>query len=418
MIGLHLLYKILKENKPDALLYLPRKWLLLPEETKEYKRIVSFLKKYGELPKPNDNMPVGYEDQPIQYYLDELRKRYARKLIANIKASEVDDSNIEKLLDYINREVSDLISDGYKEYIVNPRELQKFAIEVTNTMRKNKVVGLFGYPTGYILLDVNTGGYIAGDVFVFVARMKAGKTMYLLNSVRKLSKEVPCMFISMEMPLQSVMRRLLALEYRISNFISQMRIVSSFVDAKFNDLNLNLTLVNGSYLRGLHDIYALVSFYNPKVLFIDGAYLLNIKESFRSEWEKAKNIIEELRKLALKTGVALVCTWQLSRQAVKKVVQTGEPEPEHISFTDAVAQSASTVIGIVPDENPKCKNFFIVCNREGIDRVKIKVNWDWENMNFEEADVVEVVDTGNIEDLVGKYPLGEFLDLLVGGGEQ
>ena len=414
-MGLHLLYKILKEKKADMLIKIPRKWFILPEEKREYKRIVSFLKKYGELPKPPDTYPIGYEDQPISYYIDEMRKRYAKRVIAKIKTAEVSDETVDKFLNYVNKEVSSLITESYGEYVILPKELPEVAQKVTDVMRKNKVAGLFGYPTGYSLLDLNTGGYIPGDVFVFVARTKAGKTMYSLNSVRKLAKEVPCMFVSMEMPVDSIMRRLLALEFKISNFVSQVRIVSSFVDKDFEKLKLNLTLVNGAYIRDVSDLYSLISFYNPKAVFLDGAYLLNPDKSYRSEWEKAKNIIEELRKLALKTGVALVCTWQLSRQAVKKIAQTGEPEPEHISFTDAVAQSATAVIGIVPDSEPRYKNFFVMCNREGKERIKIKVHWDWETMNFEEADVVEIADTSNLEDLLDRHPFGEYLDLLMEG---
>lgn len=391
MVGIHFLYKVLKESAGDLLMQVPRKWFLYPEEKRERKRIVSFLKKYGQLPKPPDSIPAGFEDQPLEYYVDELRKRYCMHLLTTIKASEVSPENVEKYLRYLYEELTNLTADVYTQHIIKPENIPSFAQQVTDTMRLNRVAGILGIPSGYSTLDRQIGGFTKGEVVVFVARMKMGKTMYLLNSVVKVAKEVATLFISMEMPLHSIMKRILALELQNPNFVSQTRIVSSFIDKRFSELNLNLHLVNGAVLRDISDLYSLVNVYRPQVVFIDGAYLLPAS-GYRSEWEKAKNIIEELRRFALKTNVALVCSWQLARTAVKPLSKNGEPEPEHISFTDAVAQSATAVVGIVnPDTNLNDKKlFFIMCNREGPDRVKIVVNWDWERMNFNEDSSVAV----------------------------
>jgi len=393
MIGLYFLYKILKTGNADFLLRVPPKWFLLGEEKKEYKKIKKYIKDYGKLPPPPSSLPAGYEDHPLEYFFDRLKKRYCNRLISKIKAEEIPEEKIEKYLMWIEKEITELTAMQSLSYMITPDEFTSFALKTVDALRKNKICGLLGYPSGYPSLDFNTGGFISGDLFVYVARMKTGKTMYMLNSLRKLAKEHTCMFISMEMPLQSIQKRLLALELKTPNFVSQNRIIPSFLDKKIKELNLNIYLVNGASLKDISDIYSLISFYSPEIVFIDGAYLLNAG-SFRSEWEKATHIVRELRLMALKTNTAFVATYQLNRQAVK----SKDVEVEHIAFTDAIAQSASAVIGIVNSDNSNEKEFVILCNREGRDKIKIKVNWDWQNMNFEEiGEDISFEDVNDVE---------------------
>lgn len=401
MIGIYLLHKILLDNRADLLVKLNRRWLLSEEERQMYVKIKKHLKKYASLPKP-DSSPLGFTNEPIEYYLDEIKKRYILHAVNKLKATEITSDNVEKVINKFINEIQNNkldIVDG----IVPEDEFNKFVIKTVEDTRLRRVSGLYGFPTGYPTIDVVTGGFIAGDIFVISARLKKGKTMYLLNMMRKIAKEHSCMFISMEMSIYSIVRRLLYLETKIPQIVQANRIVSSFHDNIIKSINLKVTLVNGASIKDVYDIMDLIVFYKPEIVFIDGAYLIPTERVFKSEWERAKYIIEELRRIALVTTKPIVCTYQLNRQAVK----SKEPQAEHIAFTDAIAQSASVVLAIGDADVPSQRKFYIIANREGDSGINIRVHFDWNNANFEEvtdtSTIVHVEDEEYILDEGGDY---------------
>lgn len=378
MVGIYLLHKILLDNRPDLLVKLNRRWFITQEEKEMYLKIKKFITKYGVLPKP-ETTPLGFTNEPIEYYIDSIKTRYLLTLVNKLKLTEVEDKNVEKVLRKFISEVNNSeveMTDG----IIPESQFNEFIIKTVNDSRIRRVSGLYGYPTGYPTIDAVTGGFLKGDIFVISARLKKGKTIYMLNILRKLAKEYSCMFISMEMSLYSIARRLIFLETKLPNIILANRIVSSFHDEELKKLNLKITFVNGTILKDVSDVAHYITYYKPEIVFIDGAYLLPTEKIFKSEWERAKHIIEELRRIALLTEKPIVCSYQLNRQATK----SKEPKAEHIAFTDAIAQSASVVIAINETDNPIERKFYILANREGESDINIRVAFDWANANFEE----------------------------------
>jgi len=396
MIGLHFLYKVLKEGRADYLLKVPSRWYLTTEEKKELKRIKNYILKYHKLPSPPDEIPVGYNDETLDYYIDALRNRYCVYLLQIVKLKPITEETAEKLLRFLYSEITNLYTKASSDSVIDEKELPREIDSVITQMRLNKVAGILGFPTGYSLIDRNVGGLIRGEVIVFVARLKIGKTMYLLNIARKVARERKAMFISMEMPIRSIIKRLVALETGTSVFTDTTRLPSSFLDEAYKKINLNLILVNGANLRGLDDLYSIIQFYKPEIVFIDGAYLFQF-DSYRSEWERAKNTIELLRKLALNLDVALAVTWQLSR-AYAKQKDKERVEDYHIAYSDAVAQSATAVIAITQTQDNRLRKFTILCNREG-ETGEFLAHWDWINMNFEETKSDMLIETMDEEDI-------------------
>lgn len=383
MIGFYFLYKVLQTGRADYLLKVPSRWFLTTEEKKELKRIKQFVIKYHKLPSPPDTIPVGYNDETLDYYVDALKTRYCMHLLQIVKSKPVTEESAEKLLKFLHSEITNLYTKASSDLAITEKDLPTEINNVVNQMRLNKVAGILGFPTGYSMIDRNIGGLIKGEVIVFVARLKIGKTMYLLNITRKVAKEVRTMFVSMEMPLRSVIKRVVALETGTSIFTDTRRVPSSFLDEAYKKINLNLILVNGANLTGIDNLYSLIQFYKPEIVFIDGAYLLQF-DNYRSEWERAKNTIEILRKLALNLDVAMAVTWQLSR-AYAKQKDKEKVEDYHIAYSDAVAQSATAVIAITQTGNNLARKFNILCNREG-ETGEFLVKWDWARMNFDEVE--------------------------------
>lgn len=407
MVGIYLLHKVLLDNKPDVLVKLNRRWFITPEEKAFYIKIKKFISKYGVMPKP-DTTPVGFTNEPLDYYIDLVKNRYLVSLVEKLKLTNVTNENVETVIRKFSHEVknSEISTiDG----IIPESNFNDFILKTVEDARIKRVSGLYGYSTGYPTLDTVTGGFSRGDIFVLSARLKKGKTIYMLNMLRKLAKEYSCMFVSMEMSLYAIARRLIFLETKIPQIVSTNRIVSSFHDEELKRINLKLTMINGTMINDVGDIPNYINYYKPEIVFIDGAYLLPTEKKFNAEWERAKYIIEELRRVALLTERPIVCSYQLSRQAVK----AKEPKVEHIAFTDAIAQSASVVVAIDDTEVPTEKKFYIIANREGESDISIRIAFDWINVNFE-----EITDTARISYVEENELEDELLMEVVNGEER
>jgi|GEM_PF-3948320 len=397
MTGMYFLHKVLKDRNIQILSQVPSRWFFLSEEIDYYNALKKFVSKYDSLPPAPAVEPEGYEDYPLEYWLDQLRLRYVKHLLARIKSEDVPEDSLDRYVENIRRELENLASERYRLSMVHRDELHDFAFSIVNKLRLDKVSKCLGYPTGYPSLDLATSGYVPGDVVVYAARMKMGKTMYLLNSLATTAQHVDCLFLSMEMPLEQIVRRLLALQLQDDSFFPTGKLTPSFLDKDIERVvgSLKVDFVNGASLTDISELFAIANVYKPKVLFIDGAYLLPIRDNVRSEWERAKRIIEGIRNFALRSNIAVACTWQLNRLAVKKAKNGEELGGEHIAFTDAVAQAAAAVVFIVGEDNEK--RFVLRYVRDGRP-AEFGVNWNWKDMKFDEKG--EVVLSKEEEDVI------------------
>jgi len=378
LIGLCLLHKILSDKDVEALSRVPEDQLT-EEELYEYERIKKFFRKYKALPPPRI-APEGYQDYPVDWWLEALYERTIQNVILEFKEMPFD--NPSEDLERLYKRLTKLFSEGNAAHIIKPDEIIPKIKNIIQETRKKKLIGIMGYPTGYPVIDNLTGGYLPTDIFVYVARTKMGKTMYMLNSLNKLVDKYRCMFVSLEMGERQILMRLLGLRFRSNIFTDQKRIISSFVEKQLDKLKLNLYYINGAALKNLLELYSLIKVYEPAIVFVDGAYLLKYGHRFNSEWEKAKAIIEELKQIAMKTNTAIVCSYQLNRSASS----AKEPDLQHIALSDAIGQIASVVVAITPDKTGVARNMHLIANREGISDVQIPVNWNWTHMNFDQIE--------------------------------
>ena len=390
LIGIHLLYKILKEKEAKALLKVKPQWLD-PTELKFYEKIQGYLRKYGKLPPPPKKEPTDYEDHPIEYYLEALYNRYLVQMFEGI--SEIlegtDEEKAQRTLKTLMRRLLPLYMESFslQKGILTSDDLKNYVSDMINELRISNLDTLLGIPTGYPTLDSCTGGYYKSDVFAWVGRPKTGKTTYLLHSINSvIEQDKKVLFISMEMTESEIMTRLLAIRRHIPISYFLHGRISSFAEEEIltevDQIKEKLIFIRGSEINSVTDIAALIEGYEPDLIAIDGAYLLPSKKTYKAEWERAKAIIEDIKRIALRFSLPFVCTYQLNREAARaKQIDT-----IHISFTDAIAQIATAIVTIKNDPDQETKKIMmILANRRGVDQVEFPVHWDWLQSNFSEV---------------------------------
>jgi len=398
LIGIEYLKRVLYDEDYDSFINLKDVYLIDPEEKKVYKDIIDYLSKYSKLPPVSfiDSPIDVYEEHPLDYWFDRLKERYNSHILQQISA--VTDSNkdkpdeiIEKILGIINN-----IPDDGAEDICYGDNLIEAMKDRINELRLNYLRnGLTGISTGWPTLDRLTGGYTNGDVVVFCGRPKMGKTMLLIysaNKILEMGKKV--MFISMEMTKEQILQRISAVRAPV-RYSAFKGIVCSFTENRIiqslREVRDRLIVVEGHLQRSILSLNSLIVKHNPDIVFIDGAYLVQSKTRHHALWEAILSVIQDIKQLAMKNNIPIVCSYQFRRGTSKN------PDLENIAFADAIGQIASIVVGVVADvTNEKKRILDVIASRDSpISSFVIK--WDWDTMRFDE-DKEDLNGQGEIEE--------------------
>ena len=122
--------------------------------------------------------------------------------------------------------------------------------------------------------------------------------------------------------------------------------------------------------------------YDPDVVFIDSAYLMEDDQGAKDDWLRVAHITRDLKKLAKRCKKPILINTQADKNTSKK---TG-PELGSIMYTQAIGQDSDDVWALFRDEvmiNDKEMALKVLKQREGI-LGKLLLNWNFDIMDFSE----------------------------------
>jgi len=389
LIGEHLLYKILKEKRADALQKVKKKWLV-EEELRFLRAIKKYLKKYGVLPPPPKDPPADFEDHPIEYYLDTLYERHLQQVLLDVaddlRGAENPHQGLSRALRVLMSEALDKMT--HEHVVISEDDLLSDVKQVIDDARVSSLKGLVGIETGWPLLDTITGGYSRGDVWAFTGRPKSGKSQYLVWSFNHVVRNHRTMFVSMELAKEEIYARLWGIVLKTSPTIFYQGRISSFVEKKIEEemekIKKNFLFVESSAIKAVTDLYPLIEAFSPELIFIDAAYLIPGPRWLRTDWEKARYIIEEIKRVAMRARLPIICSYQLNREAARaKNLDTA-----HVALSDAIGQIVSFLVAITKEQNgpEEQRKMQIVASRKSVADVAVPLKWNWLKGEFGEDD--------------------------------
>lgn len=431
MLSLHeeFLYAIIKDKRVEDFVslketYFEGKALQVYRFTKEY------FVNYKELPdaklitkKFNINFDLvtsAYGYLKDEFFKTILRQNLADTLTEVLPYVENDPyrafSELKKGILEIDSDNVNLIRDVVTLDVL-ANELLK---EISENTSSDTVTGI---PTGWKTLDEITQGYQKGDVYIYVARVKMGKSACILYSsdCANKAKFIP-MVISMEMKIKQFARRHLALRSKIAYDYFKSKRLSKFAEKVVVQTIREMKnyppfyYVEGQLKKDITELTSLVNLYNPNIVFIDGGYLLDVEHgSKRQRWEEMELIMKSIKSLAMKADIPIVVTFQFKREMLKK--KQTEVGFEDIRLSDDIGAIASVVIGIfekspyeadIVEDVISAKRYLeVIGGREG-ESGGFYIKWDWENMDFS-----EITSEQEYGDLIKKdrpnYAIEEFL---------
>lgn len=379
--------------------------LFYGDEIELFEFVRKHVDKYNALPKMDTVVdqfgPLPTVVEPTMYYLDQLEQRYAHK---RLNKTLLDCSELMKMQDHwtalnlimeagidirgmrLRSNLSEFTHDAYDLYL-------------TNYIDKIKNMGDLGIQLGWPYFDEMSGGLRGGDILSFVGRPAMGKSQSLIytghHTMMEQGKKV--LFVSMEMSLQLILERAVALHTKTPmthvhkgelSTKQKTHIEHALIKAK--DLPGKMWIMDGNFMASVPDIFGMVQQLNPDVLFIDGAYLLRHEDRRLDKYRKVGVNIEDIKRRCSDLDIPVVLSYQFNRQAAKKQKNKKEGDKvglEDISFSDEVGQISSIVLGMFEEETVETmysRLISVLKGRSG-EVGSFNIYWDWQRMLFQQV---------------------------------
>jgi len=377
-----------------------------PEVQKLYLYIKNHYLIHGQLPS-NEAMeddcgmlPDFDCKEPPAYYADKIIKRHKENVIKKELNAAID-SLIKQDPDKALETVKNLVGTCGKIGIIDESSMQdarevaeKRAKEYFDRMAHPEVIQGIKWPWPH--MNEQTQGMHKGELYFIVARLKQGKTWTLVALMDEVIKSnTPAMIVTMEMPVDKVLRRFesktsgVGFGSFLKHTLTQTE-KENYVNAvkRMQTGNSPLWVVGNGRVRTVQDIELLIEEKHPRVVLIDGVYLLGIDgQKGVSKWERVSAVVDELQKLAQRKQVSILATTQFNR-GVKK--GTKDVDASDIGFAYEVGQAADILMGLVQDDDMKLNKEMVLKimeRREG-ETFNLKIRWDFDTMDFSEIGVV------------------------------
>lgn len=264
-------------------------------------------------------------------------------------------------------EISDDIKDRLSE--VTPEDImeklsQAQTIRAKFKKQTNKQISLINadkfkqehqvYPTNIKPIDLVFGGGLYPSKFYCIgARQKVGKTISLASIANNVSKNVPVLYIALEMGAEEINQRVLSFEAKLNsiNFLKNPselddKLKERYYDALVKDKSqldwIDLPEANYDVLKNM--IIGQVKKYKYKVIVIDYLQIITGHRKGESEAEFQARVAQGLAGLVKQLGVTILTAAQLNRDG-------------HLRGSDGLRNAVDLLVYLHRSDRDKNKRF-------------------------------------------------------------
>ncbi len=324
----------------------------------------------------------------IMHYAEIIREKATQRALLNYSIeiqAEIEDGK--KSVDVIaesSQYLSKLAQENIKEDFLEPKELALKYSEELN-YRIDKGIIHQGISTSYYNLDNLIGGFREGDFVVIGAPQKMGKTALLLDFVNNIciKKNIPCLYLTMEMNEDEILTRLLAKMSQIG--LENIR-HATLKKEEYREVLLSLSKYRESktyihFSPGIDlfklcaEIKRIKAKYDLKMVFVDYLQLISNVIKNRSRYEEIAGISRVLKNLAGELRITILTAAQLDAN------EDGRHRFNRIRECKSVEHDCDSLIHI---DRPKWQDInsqdtsaeiIVVCSRHGRPgKVKLQFN--------------------------------------------
>ena len=292
------------------------------------------------------------------FYIDIIKQRYhLRRLIETAEkiAEEGFDSSssLDDVLDHAEKEILEVTRSRRASEFQSSKEVVGRVIKELVALREsdNHITGV---RTGYQDLDRMTNGFQRGDLIILAARPAMGKTALALNLGMYTALRNPgaVAFFSLEMPAESLMKRLLSANSQVEGNKLRGGNISddelNRLNEAGNELGAAKIFIDDSASIKVSQIFSkcrkLMSEYGLSLIVID--YLQLISGSGRgggdNRQQEVSEISRNLKILAKEMNCPVIALSQLSRSVEQRTDK--QPMLSDLRESGAIEQDADIVM--------------------------------------------------------------------------
>lgn len=317
--------------------------LTVQNKCKEEKEILRYIASLG------DYIYRTTADSVYQTLIELTKKRQTQILLKEsaekIKSSENIDIDIEKTIKELNK-----IEDRDNK----EKDILQQVSETLDTIEKNmKNQNDYSLYTGMLDLDQLTCGLHNEELTIIGARPGMGKTTFALQIADYIaSKNIPVMFISLEMSDKQIITKLIARDTRINSTKMRLGTLDEQEQLKVVESGMKISqkpLIINSNLRTVQQIEIearkLKNKKNIGLIVIDYIQLIKSTQKFNLREQEVADITRTLKLLTLELKIPIIGLCQLNRNATRQ-----EPMLSDLRESGAIEQDADNVIFIYQEE--------------------------------------------------------------------
>jgi replicative DNA helicase len=297
----------------------------------------------------------------VERYIDLVKeKSILREIISSAthiisKCYEQNENGVFDVVDKAERFLFDIANKSSRGGYVDLESCLKKTVEELVAL-KNDSSGVTGVPSGYVDLDLATGGFQPGDFIVVAARPSMGKTAFALCLARNASKlGFPIGIVSLETSFNQLVMRMLSGEAEIG--LSSLRTgqVSSSDWVSLTEAVANLSeskiFIDDNSMQSVYDIKTkarkLVSQNSVKMLVIDYLQLISTSRRYESRHQEVSEVSRFLKGLAKELNIPVIALSQLSRNVESR--SDKRPILSDLRDSGAIEQDADLIMFLYRD---------------------------------------------------------------------
>jgi len=402
-VGNQLISSTISNNDSRVFRQISREWLIDQDEVELYDFVESHFRRFNVFPTFETLLSEGYliDDAPDapRYYLEQVSERYTYNLLVSKHSdlsNAIDSQDMSLAIDILREAYISVSGAGINPDILQLQQLSENVMERVAEARYSR--GLIGITTGYDQLDNLTTGWLGGNVSFIVAPIKTGKTFVLMYMLlRAWMSGASIMIVSMEMPPQELVQRILAMITEINPTLLRRGEVSHFkyLDMQdtirgFDDMP-PIHFVAGDFRKSTSDIYRYANQLQPDLVGIDGAYLVDPKDKNKrsAKHESVADVANQLKADAVDLNIPYLATIQFNRQKSRK--SSAGFDVNNIGGSHELGQVADYVIGMDHVENESNRRRLkLLASRSSSDDFDVKIKFEFNPPNFTyDSDFVE-----------------------------
>ena len=377
-----------------------------------YRFVVEHAKSHGAPPTLQliaDMFPdLAIQDQGTvpSFVLSEMTKKRLFKAIANQTTAvqrKLRQNDPEGAYEVVKQLAENAPIQEEKE---RPRSVFSYGGEVLE-MYQRVQNGYVGVPAPWQSITEITMGFWDKTATYFVARPGVGKTqaaVLIANHAHLEGSRV--LFISPEMSSSEVAERAIVLRAGVSGKRFIKGELSAFELQTFQECADRLSntdtymVMDSSCDLSPRGMSRAIEQHEPDIVLLDSIYMLGFKGSKSERTEKA---VDWIRQASKHYSKPFICFHQLSRAATKDKKHGGAGyDTSAIALTDQLLWDAHAVFILEQDKDMKADNMLQVhvgkIRRGQWDGTPIKLNWDFETMDFSEIQSTDTFEDEEFDD--------------------